>query len=111
MFGLRISERSAAPTPCGAISGGVDDPNGENEPVKLWLPLANAAFPLPPVCAFPNPNPEDGGGEKNLGGGGLEAKYCEGEVTSLASRREMAPRTAFMSRDRMPDDVCLEKAS
>lgn len=89
---------------CGVISGGVDGPNGEKVEVKLVL--LDRTSPGAPVCPL-KPKPEDGGGEKNRGGD--DAKYCDGDVTSLASRR--IPLMAFISIDNIPAAECRANAS
>ena len=79
------------------ISGGVDVPNGENEDVNPWLPLRDK----PDMLDCPvTPKAAEGGGEKNRGGGGDDAKYPVGNVTSPTSRR--GPRMVLMSMDRIP---------
>lgn len=49
---------------CGVISGGVEEPKGENDEVKLWV-FGRGGF----ICG-PKPKPGGGGGEKKRGGGG-----------------------------------------
>ena len=103
---LKVSIDSEFDGGCGVISGGVDASKGEKVEVKLEL------FDLAKLGAFAcpvKPKPDEGGGEKNRGGGGEDAKYCEGEVTSLVSRR--IPLMAFMSIDSMPAEECRAKAS
>ena len=79
--------------------GGVDEPNGEKEDEKPWR-----------FDCDPKPKPEDGGGEKNLGGGGDVAKWYDGDVNSFWSRRKL--RMEFTSTCRTPLTDCLDgKAS
>lgn len=49
--------------------GGVDDPNGENDEVKVWLValFVLSRGSVEPDCGA-RPNPVDGGGEKKRGG-------------------------------------------